>query len=486
MPMPTALGRWKTASLLLAGFAIAALPLYYAYATLQLEWHDHGSIYTKVRNVFERGHLQSRVHFTPFLYLLAALLRPVDHLLFFLTLHVLALVLGAYALFLITRDATESNGVALLIFFAFLANPYVVAANLYTHYDVFVVPSLLFFYCFLSRQKVGLSVGCLLLGLIVKEDVWLYATLLILSRARRTDRKALALLLGITLGYFVFFTGWLWPRLYPDHEDAFRLMFAQGATKWEVCLYLLVHPLSTCSKLVSGPGLGFLSTLAFLPVFAPLRALFALPVLTLWLNATSVERSSLAFYYSIPSLVLFAPVLPQALLNVRTLLMKAASGRGPAAAAFVARWSLPLLAGLLLLVSLLRNVVLPDGLERSPSLQSVLADARRFGDGYREHHRVGWDILSNRMRPGSSVITIFTLASYVTGAHETYLFFQDESAFRAGVLRPDYVFYDLKSRYPLLGPQRMRQIHEWMVTNRAYRLTYSKDGYFLYERAGSS
>jgi len=208
--------------------------------------------------------------------------------------------------------------------------------------------------------------------------------------------------------------------------------------------------------------------------------------LTLWLNATSVERSSLAFYYSIPSLVLFAPVLPQALLNVRTLLMKAAAGRGPAAAAFVSRWSLPLLAGLLLLVSLVRNVVLPDGLERSPSLQSVLADERRFGDGYREHHRVGWDILSNRMRPGSSVITIFTLGSYVTGAHDTYLFFQDESAFRAGVLRPDYVFYDLKSRYPLLGPQRMRQIHEWMVTNRQYRLTYSKDGYFLYERASSS
>jgi Predicted membrane protein (DUF2079) len=472
--------------MLVAGFAIAALPLYYAYATLQLEWHDHGSIYSKVRNVFVHGHLQSRVHFTPFLYLLAALIRPLDHLLFFLTLHVVALVLGAYGLFLITRDATESKAAAVLVFFAFLSNPYTVAANLYTHYDVFMVPALLFFYYFLSQRKLGPCVACLLLALTIKEDVWLYATLLILSRARRTDRRTLALLLGITLGYFVLGTGWLWPRLYPEHEDAFRLLFAQGATKWDVFVYLVTHPLSTGSKLVTGPGLGFLSTLAFLPLFAPVRSLFALPVLYLWLNSTSVERSSLAFYYSIPSLVLFAPVLPEALMNLRGLLLKGVARRGTAAVSFVARSSLPLVAGLLLLVSVVRNVVLPDGLERSPSIRSVLGDERRFGEGYAEHHRVGWEILSNRLRPERSVMTIFTLGAYVTGAHETYLFFQDESRFRTGELRPDYVFYDLKSRYPLLGPQRMKQIHEWMVTNREYALIYSKDGYFLYERAGSS
>jgi hypothetical protein len=30
----------------------------------------------------------------------------------------------------------------------------------------------------------------------------------------------------------------------------------------------------------------------------------------------------------------------------------------------------------------------------------------------------------------------------------------------------------------------MKEIHEWMLTNRQYRLVYSKDGYFLYTRAG--
>jgi hypothetical protein len=472
--------RGKTPLMLLAGFAIAGVPLYFAYATLQLEWHDHGSIYVKLQSVFTHG-LQAKVHFAPFLYLLAALVQPLNSLVFFLALHVTALVLGAYALFLITRDDTASDSTAALLFFAFLANPYAVAANLYTHYDIFMVPALLFFYLFMSRGRLPAAVACLVLALTIKEDVWLYASILILSRARRMSGKRLALLLGITAGYAVFATGWLFPHLYPQHEDAFALLYTQGATKWEVLLYLATHPLSTGAKLVTGPGLAFLSSLLFLPLFAPLRSLFALPVFYLWLNSTSPARNSLAFYYSVPSLILFAPVLPKALLNLRSVLLKLVAGR-PTAMAFVHRWSLPLTAGLLLLTGVVRNVALPDGLERSPSLQSVFADERRFGEGYHEHHRVGWDILTNRIPGGRSVITHFTLGTYVAPAHETYLFFKDGKDFESGKLQPDYVLYDLKSRYPLLGPQRMEEIHEWMLANRQYLLVYSKDGYFLYRR----
>jgi hypothetical protein len=474
--------RGKIPLMLLVGFAIAGLPLYFAYATLQLEWHDHGSIYVKVQSIFSHG-LQAKVHFAPFLYLLAALVQPLNSLLFFLALHVAALVLGAYALFLITRDCTASGSTAALLFFAFLVNPYAVAANLYTHYDIFMVPTLLFFYFFMSRGRLPAAVACLALALTIKEDVWVYASSLILSRARRMSGKRLALLLAITAGYAVCVTGWLFPHLYPQREDAFALLYTQGATKWEVFLYLVTHPLSTGAKLVTGPGLGFLSSLLFLPLFAPLRSLFALPVLYLWLNSTSPARNSLAFYYSIPSLILFAPVLPHALLNMRSLLLKLLAGR-PAVLALADRWFLPLAAGLLLLTSVVRNVALPAGLERSPSLQSVLADERRFGVGYHAHHRVGWDIFTNRIPGGRSVITQFTLGAYVAPSHPTYLFFKDGDDFQSGGLQPDYVLYDLKSRYPLLGPRRMEEIHEWMLTHPLYRLVYSKDGYFLYQRRG--
>src|SRR5206468_4448695 len=70
-----------------------------------------------------------------------------------------------------------------------------------------------------------------------------------------------------------------------------------------------------------------------------------------------------------------------------------------------------------------------------------------------------------------------------TGSRETYLCFKDWPELRKGALRPDYVLYDLKSRYPLLGPRKMKEIHDWMTASRDYRLIYSKDGYFLYERA---
>jgi hypothetical protein len=57
----------------------------------------------------------------------------------------------------------------------------------------------------------------------------------------------------------------------------------------------------------------------------------------------------------------------------------------------------------------------------------------------------GRDILQNRLPAGTSLITHFTLGAYVTGNHETYLF-NDEASLRTGVLRPDYVLYDPKSR----------------------------------------
>src|SRR3989442_4695530 len=144
--------RWKRHVMLVAGFVITGLPLYHAYTTLQLEWHDHGTVYNMLGNVFERGYLYYydrdfdylNVHFSPFLYLLAGLVRPLDGLPFYLAVHVGGLVLGAYGLFEITRDATASEATAALVFFAFLVSPYTMAANLYTHFDAFMVPTLLF------------------------------------------------------------------------------------------------------------------------------------------------------------------------------------------------------------------------------------------------------------------------------------------------------------------------------------------------------
>src|SRR5258708_15742583 len=99
------------ASLLLAsGLLIPGLPLYHSYSRLQLEWADIGSIYDMLRNVLEVGYLRYyetgadylQIHFTPFLFPLAWLMRPLPHLPFLLALPVLALFAGPSRLYLIS------------------------------------------------------------------------------------------------------------------------------------------------------------------------------------------------------------------------------------------------------------------------------------------------------------------------------------------------------------------------------------------------
>ena len=154
------------------------------------------------------------------------------------------------------------------------------------------------------------SLVCLVIALTIKEDVWLYALGLALTQIDRVKRPLILTTAAITIVYFIVGTQWLWPWLYPHRQDVFLQCFAQADTKVGVALYLLQHPFSTAAKLWTGPGLGFFSTILFLPFLAPLRSLCLLPMTYLWLNSTSPERSALAFNNGVPTLVLFSAILP--------------------------------------------------------------------------------------------------------------------------------------------------------------------------------
>ena len=474
------------------GVLICALPLYHAYATLQLEWGDVGTIYDMLRNVFERGSLYYydrgldyfNVHFCPFLFALAALVVPLDGLPAYLAAHVIALVLAGYALLLLTRKVTASLSTAVLVFFAFLANPHTVATNLYPHYDVFMLMGLLFFYYFWTIGKLPAAVGFLLLALSVKEDAWFYAFWLIMGRATLENVKVTALLLGLSVGYGVLVTGWLWGFLYPGRDDLFMLCYTQAESRSDLLIYFLTHPLATGAKLVTGPGLVFLSSFLFLPLLAPVRSLLALPTLYLWVNSTSPERNSLAFYYSVPSLALFGVALPYGLRNLARGVEWGLTRWGHEAgrARVIARRTPTFAAAALLGAAIAGNVMLPQNLYSSPNLWTVYMDSARRGDGPNGHQEVGWDIIEHRLKPGTSVIADFTLATYVRSRHRTYGFHRDWARLRDGTLRPDYVLYQLRARQPVIGPRRMRAMHEWMLANREYRLIYARDNYFLFER----
>ncbi|KJR41200.1 membrane protein [Candidatus Magnetoovum chiemensis] len=116
-------------TLIADSFIFCFFPLYSAYISLQLEWHDHGGFFNFIVNLFEKGYFYFYdigrdffyFHFSPFLYVIAVLVRlSSNSYLVYLTVHVLALSFGSYALFLIVRNVTGSKSIAANLLWSFL------------------------------------------------------------------------------------------------------------------------------------------------------------------------------------------------------------------------------------------------------------------------------------------------------------------------------------------------------------------------------
>jgi uncharacterized membrane protein len=450
---------------------VCVLPTSYMYLTFQYHWHDAGALLHMINNLFERGYFYSydwgrdhlNVHFTPFFYVLAPLVHLTRSLFFFLLLHALACATSAWLYYKFIQKILGSSSLSALCYLTFATNPYFMVANLYPHYEVFMVLALMGFALLAVRGNYWLALLCLMIALSVKEDVWIYGIAASLILLGRISIGHAALYLGTAVAYYVVVLHFLYPIWYPNDVNLnyFLQIWVYGRSHGEVLQYLLTHPWQTGKQLITGSGLDFNLSYLFLPVLAGWRFLMGLAVLYLWVNSTDIGRSSLAFYYNLPSVLLYALTLPLALINLQRLwtwlrtrfphLIPAQTAVQAVLCAIVA-------------VGIVWQVRPPLSLTRSPTLPIVFAHDLQIHQ-YIAIHRALNSILADHH---ASVLASFTIGAYVPPRSELFLMHNDALNVMNGSLRPDFVVFDLRQSQPYFGEEAVRHFFAYLQASSEY------------------
>jgi uncharacterized membrane protein len=448
-------------------------PIIYMYLTFQCHWHECGVLINVINNLFERGEFYYydwnmdylNNHFTPFFYVLSPLVHFTRSLFFLLLLCALAFATSAWLYYKFTQEILGSSSLAALCYLTFVTNPYLMVANLYPHYEVFMVLTLMGFALLAVSGNYWLALLCLMIAVSVKEDVWIYGIAASLILLGRISTRHAALYLGTAVGYYVVVLHFLYPIWYPDGVNLkyFLQIWAYGHSQGEVLQYLITHPWDTGKHLISGSGLDFNLSYLFLPVLAGWRFLMGLAVLYLWVNSTDIYHSSLAFYFNLPCIVLYALMLPFALINLERLWGRLRS-RFPQM--IPARIAAQTALCAIVAVGIVWQVRPPQTLIRSPTLPDVFAHELRIHQ-FIQIHRALNSILAD---PHTSVLASFTIGAYVPPRGKLFIMHIDANNVMNGPLRPDFVVFDLRQSQPYFGEEAVRYFFAYLQASPEYHM----------------
>lgn len=301
-------------------------PLYMEYAKLNLAWADVGSLFSVITNFFQMGSFYSydwkmshfNIHFTPFFLIMALALKIYEHVLFFISLHGLALGIGAFFLYKISYHILKNVYLACVPVLFFCLNAFTLKSLLYVHFEVFMVPLLFAFAYFAIQNFRILAFLSLLLALTVKQDVWVYGVLVSWTCWGWIPRKNLLLYTGTCFAYFVLILNGFYPLFYPNAHDRILDFWNYGDSKSDVVLYLIQNPSVWFSKLFTSYADSFERSFWRLPILAGWRYIPAFAIMVLCRSASVAKVYKLYFYYSIPVITLYCLCLPFALANLRS------------------------------------------------------------------------------------------------------------------------------------------------------------------------
>jgi uncharacterized membrane protein len=452
---------------------IYVLPIMYMYLTFQIHWHDSGTLLHIINNLFERGEFYYydwntdyfNNHFTPFFYVLSPLVHLARSLVFLLLLFSLSLATSAWLYYKFAKEVLGSSSLATLCYLTLVTNPYFMAANLYPHYEVFMVLALMGFALLAVRGNSWLALLCLVIALSVKEDVWIYGIAASLILLGRISTRHAALYLGTAVAYYVVVLLFLYQILYPDavNLDYFLQLWAYGHSRGEVLQYLVTHPWQTGRRLITGSGLDFNLSYLFLPILAGWRFLMCLGVLYLWVNSTDIYHSSLAFYFSLPCVVLYALTLPFALIQLERFWVWLRTGFPHVIPARTA-----VQTGLVAIVAvgIVLQVRPPLTLTRSPTLPAVFAHELQIHQ-FIPIHRALNSILADRH---TSVLASFTMGAYVPPRGKLFIMHNDAQNVMNGSLRPDFVVFDLRQSQPYIGEEAVGYFFAYLQASPEYHM----------------
>lgn len=247
-----------------------------------------------------------------------------------LLIQTLGIAVGVFPLYWIAR-AKIGNGLGVLVAAAYFLFPALEHVNLYGFHEIALAIPVLAYACFfLLRGRLNAFLVCVLVSLLIKEDVALTTAGLgvYLFLVLRERRLGLVLCLG-SLAWFVFLLQWLIPFFrgapagygYYYFGSGFAAGFGRydylGNSLSQIILTMLTRPDIVISHLFVERKIDYLINLfvplGLLPLVGFEIAALALPSLAISLLSDYPLQTSLASHYAAPTIVFLLFALPFAI-----------------------------------------------------------------------------------------------------------------------------------------------------------------------------
>lgn len=239
------------------------------------------------------------------------LLFPNPKILLFLQTFILAL--GAFAVFLISKEIIRNKNISLAFSITYLLNPAIQFTNLYDFHPVTLATTFLLFtfYFFLKRKYILFLIFAILAGL-TKEEEWAIVGIFGIFIAIRSylehvkDRWK-----NIFIGIIIFIIGVLASYLLIGKiiplvkgSDHFALSYYSdfGGSTTEILKNIIFNPLKTIFTLLGKDQIYYLEQLfgplGFLSILSPLYLIFAIPDLLIDLLSNNLQLHQIYYQYS--------------------------------------------------------------------------------------------------------------------------------------------------------------------------------------------
>lgn len=474
---------WVALSILAAAVVFVP-PAVYQTRNFFLGWHDVGNYTRALYNFFEFGRFAVssdgahdffvEQHFEPFFFLLCVPVR-IFGTPGFVALMTAAIVLAAGYVFALGTAIGRSRGIGAACAAAYIANPYTFAIAMYYHPEAWGILFLLAFAYHAYVGQIRRAWIALLLALVVKEDMWIYAAVVALFAARRDHLKRTIAFAAAAVGYYVvavlMIGGWLYPSA--RYFNSFYESTGHPLTKLQIASRLAGRWHEFLPLLFTGPGLRYQLSFLFIGVLSGWRYVLACGVALLWLTYPGGRpRSDFSLYYSYAAMLASIVILPFALANLRAICSKSPFGRER-----LGRWAVATAVALMLATDIVMHLPghVPAPIERSIDPRWV------FGHSPGVNVPVMRAVIA-RVLPrdeGSILAQFYTLPS-LPQRREMYVTYYDMDAFLGRRFSPKYVLLDLGADDPYIPRADLQKAVSILRGGDEYRSLYDHDGVLLY------
>ncbi len=212
------------------------------------------------------------------------------------------LALGALFLYLIARNLTQSRLLSLTLSFAYLMYPALQWSNTYDfHVVTFATTLLLAMFYFLLTKRYGLSLLCLILALLAKEQIGMVTGLLGIYLAVKGERKIGITFFIVSISWFLLSVWYIIPHFRTTQHFAISRYAQFGKSPTGVISGMLSRPLDVLQLVVNKNSLDYIvalfGPLLFVCLLSPLVLILA-PELAVNLLSNNSNMQSIIFQYT--------------------------------------------------------------------------------------------------------------------------------------------------------------------------------------------